>query len=88
MRLPGFTAENSTYPTLGHYAGRSFFSSSMPAVVQPQMRRGGLSATGQCCCGKAPCIDCDAGCSCGCSGNTAICVCRAVSWAGLSTRRF
>ena len=41
MRLPGFTAENSTYPTLGHYAGRSFFSSSMPAVVQPQMRRGG-----------------------------------------------
>jgi hypothetical protein len=95
MRIPGFTAALSTSPSLGHYARRSFFSSSIPAGVRQQLRIGGLGATTGCCCttpsGGWTCLDggCESGCTCGCSSDgTPACACRAVSSAGFSARLF
>jgi hypothetical protein len=94
MTMPGFTAGLSTGPSLGHYAGRSFFNSSMPAGIRQQLRIGGLGATAGCCCttssGGWTCLDggCEAGCTCGCSSDgTPACACRAPSSGGFSTRR-
>ena len=95
MRTPGFTAGLSTGPSLGHYAGRSFFSSSISAGVRQQLRRwGGLGAAGTCCCttssGSETCVEggCDTDCACGCYEGTPICVCSAVSSGGFIKRRF